>query len=288
MTLKEIFLIFSERVADIVLYKRAAKATAKKELLQLNQYAEKLKENPAPKESSSSLDAMYYIDPKTGSWEKYGFRESSLEDREKLVVFQKNKQYCWLLAEAYEEFEDYLEATYAHLGYKDISSWIMSDFGNISIADLVGKDYAWYLDRAKNKRDTPQSILTRLRELYPQLVDLEIKNRLDVNLKLAIELIAHLRHYIVHRGGLVTSRDAFLESVLKKCGFWNNGKYHEDYEAFIYRFFGTGEYENVISILEIRIHPEIPLDIQLDPFDELTRYLVGYASLVYDIASGKA
>lgn len=288
MTLDKIFSSFRERVADLDLYQRAAKATAKKELQQLNQYAEQLKSNPALEGFSSSSDAMYFYDPRTGTARNYGFRESSVEDRVKLVVFQKNKQYCWLLAEAYEEFEDYLEATYAYLGSQDTSSWLMSDFGNISITDLGDKDYDWYLDRAKNKRDAPQSILTRLRALYPELVDVETNNKLNVNLKLAIELIAHLRHIIVHRGGLVASQGAFLESVLKKCGLWNNGQYHEGYEAFVHKFFGGGEYENVISLLEIRVHPEIPLDIHRDLFGELTGYLMAYAVLVYEIASGKA
>ncbi len=288
MTLDEIFTSFRERVTDLDLYQRAAKATAKKELQQLNQYAEQLKTNPALEGISSSLHAMYFYDPRTGTARNYGFRESSVEDRANLVVFQKNKQYCWLLAEAYEEFEDYLEGTYAYLGSQDSSSWLMSDFGNISITELVDKDYAWYLDRAKNKRDPPQSVLTRLRALYPQLVNFETNNKLNVNLKVAIELIAHLRHIIVHKGGVVASRGAFLESVLKKCGLWNNGKYHEGYGVFVDKFFGGGEYENVISLLEIRVHPEIPLDIHHDLFGELTGYLMAYAILVYEIASGKA
>ena len=287
MQLDEIIKNFAERLTDIDLYQRAAKDIAKKELEQLNKYAEQLRNNPSLEGLGFSTHAMYFYDPHTGTARNYGFRKSSVEDRATQVVLQKNKQYCWLLAEAYEEFEDYLESTYAYIGISDNASWLMSDFGNISISELSEKDYEWYLDRAKNKRDVPQSILTRLRFLYPNLVHIETNNKLNVNLKVAIELIAQLRHIIVHKGGIVGDRDAFLESVLKKSGGWNNGKYHPDYKDFVEQFFGDGEYKNVISLLEVRTHPEIPLDIHNDVYGELSGYLIAYAVLIYQSISGE-
>lgn len=281
MKLDEIIASFAERLTDIQLYQRAAKDTAKKELELLNEYAEQLKENPSLEEFSFSLHSMYFSDPHTGTARRFGFRKSSVKDRYKQVVFQKNKQYCWLLAEAYEEFEDFLEMIYAYIGLQDNSSWLMIDFGNISISDLPTKTYEWYLERAKKKRDVPQSILTRLRLLHPKIVESETDNKLNVNLKVAIELIAKLRHIIVHRGGKVDDRNLFLEDVLKSAGLWNQGKFQPGYEAFVSNFFGQGELERVVALIEVRTHPEISLDIHHDRFGELTGYLVAYAVLIY-------
>lgn len=286
MNLDEIIKNFAERLTDIDLYQRATKETAKKELLELNKYADQLKKNPLLKELGFSAHAMYFYDPQTGTATPYGYRKSSVEERAFQVILQKNKQYCWLLTEAYEEFEDYLESIYAYVGKADNASWLMSDFGNISLSDLPEKQYDWYLDRAKSKRNIPQSILTRLRSLYPSLVDIETNNKLNVNLKVAIELIANLRHIIVHKSGVVSDREKFLENTLKKSGLWNNGNYHPDYKQFIEKFFGTGEYENSISLLEIRIIPEIPIEINHDLYGELSGYLIAYAVLIYREISG--
>lgn len=281
MKLDEIIGGFAERLTDIQLYQRAAKDSAKKELELLNKYAEQLKGNPSLEEFSFSIHSMYFSDPHTGTTRKFGFRKSSVQDRASQVVSQKNKQYCWLLAEAYEEFEDFLERIYAYIGIKDNSSWFLTDFGNISISDLPAKPYEWYLERAKNKRDIPQSILTRLRTLYPKISESETDNKLNVNFKVAIELIAKLRHIIVHRGGKVEDRNVFLENVLKSAGLWNQGKFHPGYEAFVCKFFGQDGLEKVVALIEVRTHPEIPLDIHHDRFGELTGYLIAYAVLIY-------
>ena len=280
MKIDEIIKIFSERLTDICLYQRAAEDTAKKELEQLNIYAEQLSNNSSLESLSFSANAMYFYDLHTGAARPYGFRKSSVEDRARQVVLQKNKQYCWLLTEAYEEFEDFLESIYAYIGMNDNAAWLMSDFGNISISEISNKNYEWYLERAKNKKDIPQSILTRLRLLYPSIVDIETNNKLNVNLKVAIELIAKLRHIIVHKGGVVGDRNAFLESVLKTSGIWNNGKYSPGYKDFVEKFFGRGDFQNVISLLEIKVHDEIPLDMHLNLFGELSGYLIAYAYLI--------
>lgn len=286
MTLEEIFIRFGDRFTDIALYQRAAKNTAKKELEELNKYAEHLKTNPSMEKFGFSVHSMHFNDPITGEARSYGYRKSSVSDRTLLVVKQKNKQYCWLLAEAYEEFEDYLESIYAYIGMRDNSTWLMSDYGNVSQSDLVSKDFDWYLERARNKRDAPQSILSRLRILYPELPTAEVNNKLNVNLKVAIELIERLRHIIVHKGGVTGSKKQFIEDVLKASGVWKNGKPEQGHVEFIEKFFGTENYENVISLLEVRIHPEIPLDIHYDRYGQLSGYLVAYAFLVYQTILG--
>ncbi len=292
MKLDEIIKIFIERLTDIELYQRAANKTAKKEFYELNKYAEQLRNNPSLESLGTSMDVMSFRDPHTGTALPYGFRESSVEERQTQVLLQKNKQFCWLLAEAYEEFEDFLESIYAYIGKNDNTSWPLSDFGNISLSDIPTKNYEWYLERAKNKQNkksVSESILNRLRSLYPNIVNIETKNNIKANLKVAIELIAQLRHIIVHKRGIVEDRNAFLETVLKSSGVWNNGKYNSGYKDFVEKFFGNGKFENVISLLEVKINhgKPIPFEIQHDRFRELSGYLVAYAVHIYQCISGE-
>jgi hypothetical protein len=101
-----------------------------------------------------------------------------------------------------------------------------------------------------------------------------------VNLKVAIELIENLRHIIVHKSGIVSNRDAFLESILKKSGVWNNGKYEVEYKNFVEVFFGGNEYKNIIFLLEIT-HLEDPFT-SYNRYEHLTGYLMAYATLIFE------
>lgn len=276
MNIDEIFSNFSERLSEINVYQRSARDVADIELKKLSSYAEKIKENPDFKDMGFSVNWMYFHDARTGKYTKYGSRKSSIEDRIKLAIFQKNKQYCWLLAEAYEEFEDFIESAYAYIGYKNNKVWLLNDFGKITFSELEDKDYDWYLEQSKKI----SGILSRLRNLYPDFVNIEANNKLNLNLKVAIELIENLRHIVVHKSGVVRSRDAFLESILKKSGVWNNGKYEVKYKDFIEVFFGVDEYKNIIFLLE---YPDLENPfISHNRYEQLTGYLMTYARLIFE------
>lgn len=208
----------------------------------------------------------------------YGYRERSLEDKKRAVYRHKNKQYQWLLSEAYELFEDFIETTYAYAGYTDRSFWPLKDFGNVSLAELEEKDFTWFVHQAK----IPQrEILSRYRKKFPQLVYLETQNRLNINLSLAVVLIENLRHIIVHKKGIISNRRAFIEKVLKASGLYNNGNFCLKHTEFIEKFFGSGEYENTIYLLEVPVDPAYP-DTYVDTFENLSNYLLAYAHLVME------
>jgi hypothetical protein len=225
---------------------------------------------------------MTFYDARTGIIKFYNHKKRSLEDRYLHVLLHKNKQYQWLLAEAYEEFEDYLENIYAYYGGINNAFWPLQDYGNISLSELGNKDYAWYAEQAKKKKDIPHSILNRFRKQFPELMTVEATNKLEINLSLAVTLIEKLRHVIVHKGGKVSSKEAFIKLTTQQSGLYNNGNISRDYVNFINLFFGQNEYENLITLLEIRVQPEIPLDIHVSLFDKLTGYLMAYAFLIYE------
>jgi hypothetical protein len=276
----EIFEQFSEKMVQIELYQRAVKELAQKEFKQLCEYAEVLEKNPDFKEMPSSYQNMFFRDAQSGRAILFGHKQSGIEDQKLSVILHKNKQYQWLLAEAYEEFEDFLENIYAYCGLHDPNFWPLVDYGNILLGDVKEKDFIWYLERARNKKDLPHSILNQLRKKCPEITDIEVNNALEQNLRFAVVLIEKLRHFIVHKGGIVHDRAKFIAEVLDKVGLGNNGKPKLEDTNFIGAFFGSEEYSNTILLLEVRTQPEIPLDIHISRIGMLFGYLMTYAHLI--------
>ena len=53
-------------------------------------------------------------------------------------------------------------------------------------------------------------------------------------------------------------------------------------------FFGSNQYENLITLLEIQVKPKSTIDIHVNLLVELIRYLMAYAFLIYEyIDSGE-
>jgi hypothetical protein len=280
MEVAEIFKKYTDKVSQVYLYKRAIKDTAKNEFERLIQYEKTCNENPTLKGISLSAHSLFFRSAYDNSPCFFGYKESNLEDKKIAVILHKNKQYQWLLAEAYEAFEDFIEDAYAYAGYTDKNFWPLSDFGNISLSELEEKDFEWFVSQAKEKRGRPQSILNHFRNKFPQLQQIETDNKLNTNLRLAIALIEQLRHHIVHTSGVVSDKKKFVDHVLSKSGLYKKGKTDVLHNEFIETFFGTGDYRNIISLLEIQTNPEIPLDTYIDVFEDISNYLMAYAHLV--------
>ncbi len=280
MELHEIFDNLSDKITQLQLYQRTIGNMAGEELQRLNEYYESFEDKPEL--LARSGHRMLFYDAKTGEARPFGHREISVEDKMKAVVLHKNKQYQWLLVEAYEAFEDYIEDVYAYAGLLDKNLWPCRHFGNISLSELSNKDFNWFkkqIDRIKNK-DSIHILLNQFRKVFTNIEEIETKNKLNINLKLTIVLIEKLRHIIVHKGGIVENKEEFIKDVLKTAGLINNGKPNEGYVKFIKNYFGSDEYENNIALLEVRILPEIPIDISINRFDSLTGKLMSYSFII--------
>ena len=210
MELCEIFNTFRERVVELELFRTVVKETTRQEL---TRYAELARAEADHARDDllhyRSSESMGFYDPESGVYTRYGATESRAEDRIQQIVKQKNRQYGWLLVEAYEEFEDFLERTYAWLGKHDWRAWRLAEFGNILHAELSCQPFSWYLEAVKRKfAQDPKAILARLRSIYPGLAASEACAKpMDRNLRLHVELIANLRHKIVHARGTISDRE---------------------------------------------------------------------------------
>lgn len=283
MDLSEIIEYYSSKMTQIHLYQRAMKEIAKKELQNLYEYEKSLEQNPEMRKFANSFHNMTFRRALDGRHVFFGKKKLSVRDHQLSVVLHKNKQYQWLLSESYEEFEDCLERLYAYAGHADVNFWPLVDFGNVSLNELRNKPFKWYEEQASKKKDAPASIINKFRNEYLNIKTLESNNGLGVNLYLAITLIELLRHVIVHRGGVVHDKSLFKERVLKKCGLYNSGNPLPEHIDFIEQFFGKGDYENTIILLEIPTEPNIPLDIHINVFDLLSGYLMAYINIISEV-----
>ena len=195
--------------------------------------------------------------------------------------------------EAYEEFEDFLERIYAYIGMTSRNAWYLEDFGRAKLSELDDKSFDWYLDRVRHKyRLRHRDLLTRIRDVYPELKSVEENNIYNVHVRVAVELIENLRHRIVHTRGIVRDRDDFVKNILEKSGLWNNGRPKPGLKQFVEWFLQHNAGTYTVSLSERRTAPlGSPIDSYIDVWDELMTYLMAYAysicSCVCPVLSGR-
>jgi len=281
MNICEIFERFAKAYAEIILYKRAVKTTAK------NEFNELMKNEPLFNTLGFqgipvSASNVHFKEARTGDLKLITQQRHSIEDKKKSVFLHKNRQYRWILAEAYEIFEDFLEEAYVFAGLTDETLWHEKDLNALSQTSVEQTRTEMLVGVVKNKRDKPSSILNQFRNCFEELgtVELEKGNELQLNMKFTLILIEHLRHIIVHKKGNVSNFQMFCENVIKKSGVYNNGNYPKEYLDFIKLYFGANELENTITLLEYEI-TEGGITFTDDRFENtLLNCLIAYAQLI--------
>jgi hypothetical protein len=224
MEIKEIFDKYTSKVSEIYLDQRSVKYILEKEYDDLLiKYQNTQSINPEYKAKVPYLfHSFSFRNAQNGEDCRFSYIERSLDETIIDLFLHKNRQYQWLFAEAYEAFEDFIENAYAFAGYNDNNFWPLSDFGNISLPELNGKDYQWFIDQVVKKKGKPRSILNHFNSKLPQMMRVVENNKLGINLKLAIILIEKLRHQIVHAKGRVSKyliKKNLSKTYWKKRGY---------------------------------------------------------------------
>jgi len=251
MTLEEIYKEYCIKIAYVELHQRSINNITNEELKKLKNNKDAFEQIPSLS-LPASVDNFYFRDAENGTSTLLAYAECSAEEMIDITIHHKNRQYQWLLAEAYEVYEDFLKNIYAYLGFKNNELWVLSDFGSITLKDIKTKDFYYFQNQSKNKKGIPQTILSRLRNILPKYDSIETNNKIDSDIKLGIILIEKLRHVIVHCGGMVKDKKGFIELVLKDAGLFNSGKYKQKIVESISRFFGEGPYSNTILLTEVK------------------------------------
>ena len=284
MQIDDILNSFCERITEIELFRKIVNETAKKEIGRFLELARADAENPLQDGLSHfmSNQSMSFYDPETGLLTPYGFAESRVEDRLHQIIRQKNRQYGWLLVEAYEEFEEFLKLMYAWLGMHDWHAWRLREFGNVRFAELSQKPFSWYVKAAQREySQKPKLILSRLRDLYPRLERIEEDNKLNRNLRVSVELVGNLRHKIVHSRGTIASKDGFVQHVLEECGRWNNGRPNSRNRAIVENCLSSGSHDCIITLIEV--DAQLPSGVPLEARNILNLQFDICGSLISDL-----
>lgn len=280
MSVLDIFEEYCAKMTQISVYQKSMLDLARKELKDLNKLQELSSKKPELVDGELSGYNMSFYTARHRAYTPFGTVSSTIEDLRHSVVLHKNKQYQWLLAEAYEEFEDFLENIYAYAGYKNNGLWPLHDFGTTTLPELKNKSLEWYRERSKIKKDVPKSILNVFRNNYADLREIETNNALEINYRLAITLVESFRHVIVHKGGRVEDKAEFMNRVMKKSGLYNNGNFSAEDIDFVNLYFGQNEFSHTIMLLEVPTGADVPINSYICVFSELTRYMLSYAHLL--------
>ncbi|MBI9056001.1 MAG: hypothetical protein JEY96_19425 [Bacteroidales bacterium] len=281
MKIESIFSVFMDKVSQVEMVKNSMNTFSKSELERLHIQKKNIDANPEIKEIIGRMDFFHIEEIDSGELLRYDIHESFTAEMIEKVFLYKNKQYQWLLAESFELFKDYLEEIYALIGYLSYENWPLKDFGNIYLEELKKKKYDYFLSQAKIKKDSFNSILNKLREIFPNYKDNEVDNKLGKNIKMYLALIEIFRHVIVHLGGKVKDRDLIVEKILKKSGYWNNGNANDEYVKFILSFFGANEEANTIMLVEIPVVGRLPIPAEFSRIDDLFNSIKSSAHALY-------
>lgn len=218
MNVTDIFEDYCARVAQVHFQRKLIEDAVRREVARLHEQEHIRSELSMPAHEPFSTQNMSFKSATSGELRFYGFASSTARALIEAQIAVVNRQYQWLLVDAYELFEDYLEGIYASMAVTDKSSWPLRDFGEATIDELPGKNFDWYLEKSRNKKEVPYSILNRIRLKHPALGHVERANHLNVHLLVAVALIEQMRHHIVHTRGVVSKPDDFYAKVLNKQG----------------------------------------------------------------------
>ena len=256
MEIDEIFDTFCLRVAEIELYRSVARDTTRPVVRRLDEIAQAEADRTGDVSLPFSVQSMGFRDPESGEYVRYGAAVSRTEDRAQQVVRQQDRQYGWLLVEAYEEFEDFLERTYAWLGRHDWQAWRLGEFGNIWHAELSEQPFRWYLETVRHKfAQNPRKILDRLRNLYPGLAGSRSAQQTGQEPASIRRVDRQPASKIVHARGRISDRNDFVKDVITQCGLWNNGRPKAKHREAVEKYLSPDADDWVVTLIEVSVPP---------------------------------
>ena len=289
MQIHELFRKYTEEIALIYLYQSSITRSADKAFEDLIKHEKNVNGDPRIKNKTfRSTHCFTYRDIKYGNFKIFKKGIINIDDEKLAIELLQNKNLMWLLVEAQEHFEIFIKSAYAYAGYIDMNAWFLKDFDKITFAELKEKDFQWYLERAKKVDNFKfEHILNQFARYLPEIKKIEKTNHYDINIKLVLIFIKHLRNTIVHHKGEVSDRDQFIDEVFKKAEVvQKEGKQEIADKEYFENFFGSGKYKNLINILRLRVK-ENPHEYY-NIFEELINYQLAYADLLSSSLAIKA
>ena len=267
---------FLSNIAEIELLSRQVKNSTDKEYDSMVKKHQSLIENGL-EQHSSSLHNMFFRSLANGEPIFYDHMTLDFDCRVKDLINRRNKHYLWLLAEAFEYFEDLVELMYAHIGHKKPSAWPSKETKGETLDSLATKPFEWFLQKSESNKKLSAK-LGCIRQLFPSLVTLEMTNHFGIDFRFTICLIEMLRHIIVHNNGRVIDFQKFVARIFEQAGMANNGNYDPEKLQQINNFIVPDGKIHRVVMLEIR---QQGTPFHIDRLGAIINWLLAYADHLY-------
>lgn len=256
---------FFDEIAVVQHYQRLSESVFKqtvKELIEKKNQLEQLDaETKEIFETNLSVYSIY--NPYTGIIQPYSVNKTSIAERVNQLHLFKNRQYQWLLAEAYELFEDFILSIY------DIA-------GNSDIKLRLAKDKANELDKKELKKKVHQ-IMNHFRLELPELKAIEHENKIQKNLRLYINIIEKFRHIVVHKNGRTENSELVIEQILKSSCLFSDNQRAPEARAIVGSYIGTGDIDGLLVLVEKPIFEVGGVSMHVNRHEDLVNVLLSYA-----------
>ena len=212
-----------------------------------------------------SVNIFSFYSPYTGVIVPFKSKKTSIEESVKLIHFHKNKQYQWLLVDAFEIFEDFIISIYElirELYPEFIVTKDKKDNGNM---------------QTRNLKRISIDVINSFRLNLNELRDMEISNKIDTNLRLHLNMIEKFRHIIVHKNGKTTNIELIIIDILKKSCLFSDKSKEPEARLTIKSYFGSDDLEGLLILVEKPIFDSSGLSIHINRQENLINVLLSYA-----------
>lgn len=255
--IEEVYKDFTNKIANLNDFSHTVKKNTENIALDIEKKRQRIECNLPTNEHDKLIQekigktfrSHLFYNPYNDEPTSYGYSEIDVYKEMELCLSLKNKQYQWLLTEAYELFEDYIESIYACAGYINNDFWPASDYGSISVSDIKSMDFNWFQATARKKKEATKAVLNKLRAEIENFAKVETTNLAKRNYRFLITMIENMRHIIVHNGGYFNDTELFISNTIHKSGI--NGKKVQDYENYIKYFIGEMQGKDAVSLIEV-------------------------------------
>jgi hypothetical protein len=216
----------TETFAGLQIFQSAIRTTTRRAIAQSLRNAARL-EAQGRTDNSYSLHNMHFRSLVDGTHILYAKSLRSSEDIRRDMHLHENKQFRWIVVEAYEAYEDFIEVCYASAQHLGESLWKTEEVRRAEReAGQSPATLEALLKVASDNRITGDAHkkITRFRAHYSELQAAEARRAIGDGPNFLLPLVELLRHVIVHNAGNVASRARFEERVLSRAGVLNNGQ----------------------------------------------------------------
>lgn len=219
---------------------------------------------------------FHFRSPSTGEDLSHDSSPLSLEDRLELNLLRKLKTYQWLLVDAYEAFEDFLERAYAYCGLSGVSIWVRP----VKWSHEGSNNIKHYHQLATPRERTPYAQLQAFRRASKHFERYESENPTGANYRVILVLIEKLRHFIVHDGGYYSDAGTLAGKVQRELPDMDI----KSVMGFVNSYFRPHAHGQIVDLLEYPADPMAykPLSAFHDPMLGFFRNLIEYGLLIFE------